>query len=337
MVEKEGRIGRFIHWIAPNAIWDLIKWIGGSSLMTSIGRIIWLRIHQSPIDWYFLGGLFLFGILLLLIAAWRQSRTSFGAPNEAQPVVPSNNSSRLKIISAQYGVEGIAEPDVTHYLSKRLRGNSFAELIVAELFDGYDPVSNVPKVLKVRYSFDGREFAISRPEYSWLILPEDKFLKDRLEELKGQLDRLSQESVSIAVNGKLVAGPAAFDEKRKIEGLLTPLQIEALAIAKEMRAFLNNFEPQPPPIDPRTQDAKTRLELMAKRASWRGKIWSAYELQFAERKRNLALQFGALGYTLNLSQFQDGRHEPVYVISKEADAITAMSHRIDGASLSVEV
>src|ERR1017187_8585348 len=67
--------------------------------------------------------------LLLFVTAlvwwvWRrqQKRTQVLVPN-----------SRLKILSAHYGVEGIADRDVTNYLLSRLRGDAFAETIGADL------------------------------------------------------------------------------------------------------------------------------------------------------------------------------------------------------------
>jgi hypothetical protein len=95
-------------------------------------------------------------------------------PLEARP-------QRLKIIEAHYGIEGINDPDVTHYLVERLCGNSYAELVGADLFHGFDPVSGKVKRLAVRYSFDGKESAVIRPENEWLILPEDMFLRKLLD------------------------------------------------------------------------------------------------------------------------------------------------------------
>jgi hypothetical protein len=50
----------------------------------------------------------------------------------------------LKIIEARYGVDGINNPDVTPYLLERLHGNSYAELVGADLFHGFDPLPSNP-------------------------------------------------------------------------------------------------------------------------------------------------------------------------------------------------
>ena len=74
---------------------------------------------------------------------------------------------------------------------------------------------------------------------------------------------------------------------------------------------------------------------MVDRANWRMKICSAYELRFADRQKKLILEFGAKGFPLDLSQYRHGRHEPADVFAREADAITALAHRLDGAKLDV--
>ena len=131
--------------------------------------------YSMPI-WLWLGivGLALSVVIPAIVNLFRR------APKNAAP-------SRLKIVEAHYGIEGINDPDVTHYLLERTRGEFFAETVGADLFHGFDPVAGVPKRLKVRYSFDGREATIERPEYSWLILPEDLFLKNQISDLVYQL------------------------------------------------------------------------------------------------------------------------------------------------------
>jgi len=74
MANQESRFRRFLHWIAPNAIWDVIKWIGGSSIMASIGRFCWLEFHKSPVDWYWLAGLLIVGIILTFVGVFFQRR-----------------------------------------------------------------------------------------------------------------------------------------------------------------------------------------------------------------------------------------------------------------------
>jgi hypothetical protein len=68
-----GRIRRFIHLIAPNAIWDVVKWIGGSSMLTSIWHLCLKEFHRAPVDWSWLLVLFGGGVILTLIGTWRQS------------------------------------------------------------------------------------------------------------------------------------------------------------------------------------------------------------------------------------------------------------------------
>ena len=62
---------------------------------------------------------------------------------------------------------------------------------------------------------------------------------------------------------------------------------------------------------------------------------AAYELRFEDRKKKMLLEFGALGFPLDLSQYH-GKHEPADLVPWESNVITAMAHRIDGVTLSVE-
>ncbi len=100
--------------------------------------------------------------------------------------------------------------------------------------------------------------------------------------LKAQIKQLRAESVSIAVNGKLVAGPAAFEEQRKIQSLLSPLQIEALTLAKELRDFIATMPPYPsgPTQNPGEDDHAFMVRHIAEqftlRRKWDQKLKHAY-------------------------------------------------------------
>ena len=88
MAKHLAHIRKWVRWVAPNAIWDLVKWIGGSSMMTSIGRVFWLEYHRSPVDWWWLVCLMGAGLLLVVVGAWHQQKSA--APTfEANGVVPT--------------------------------------------------------------------------------------------------------------------------------------------------------------------------------------------------------------------------------------------------------
>jgi hypothetical protein len=102
--------------------------------------------------------------------------------------------------------------------------------------------------------------------------------------LQARIDQLRSESVSIAVNGKLVAGPALFEEQRteRSDGLLNPLQIEALKIAKDLRDFLAGLPPLP--SDPTRTPGEENPEYLVRfyqarteeQGKWRAKLMHGY-------------------------------------------------------------
>lgn len=86
--------------------------------------------------------------------------------------------SKLVIHSAYFGVEGGPDEDVAEkYLRPRILGHALAGWVGADLFGALDPAIGVPKRLKVRYSYEGREAIIERRENELLVLPEDPQLK----------------------------------------------------------------------------------------------------------------------------------------------------------------
>jgi hypothetical protein len=92
------------------------------------------------------------------------------------------SSNRLKIIEARYGIDGGPDPEVTkQYLEPRIGGDSLAGFVGADLFGAFQPVTGgLPKRVKIRYLFDGKESIVERPEHAMLVLPEDKFLLDQI-------------------------------------------------------------------------------------------------------------------------------------------------------------
>ncbi len=300
------------------------KRASGGFVGTAVG-VVMTVIQSTHPDW-FGDHPWIFPVSLLILFAgvlfwitqypWFQKVLGIGIPRKEAgglPPSPAPKPSKLRIHNADYrAIDGRGTPfDVTECLQKMICGDSLVLNITNDGFrvNGHnyvpkDPFFGVVKRLDVTYSFDGVTGRAIRPEGSRIVLPEDTFLATALADLP------------------LIP--------------FSRLQLEAFCLAKEMRVFLRDFEPQPPPIDARTQDEQTRIQLMDERTNWRTKIWSAYELQFADRQRKLILEFGAQGHRVDLAQYARDKHEPATVITRQADAITALAHRLDGARLTVE-
>jgi hypothetical protein len=130
------------------------------------------------------------------------------APN-SELVSDPTKPPRLKIISAHWGVEGAlgGDPDKVDCLLEKQTGNIFAARVCGDLFHGSIPTDGKLR-LKVKYSFDGHEDTTVRQDGEFLMLPEDPYLRAKLD-------------------------------------IFSPLQIDALALAKELRNFGDSLPPYP--------------------------------------------------------------------------------------------
>jgi hypothetical protein len=92
------------------------------------------------------------------------------AEQDLSPLIPDG---RLKIISAHYGIDGGPNADVAEeYLRPKVCGHSLAGWVGADLFGAFQPVTGLPKRVKVHYSFDGTEGKVSKKEHQLLVLPD---------------------------------------------------------------------------------------------------------------------------------------------------------------------
>ncbi|HZL50548.1 MAG TPA: hypothetical protein VFC37_06320 [Terracidiphilus sp.] len=168
--------------------------------------------------------------------------------------------SRLKIISSYYGVEGGPDEEVTEkYLKPRMAGDSLVGWVGADLFGPFQPVTGLLKRLKVRYSFNGKEATVTRPEHAILILPEDSFLTRQLDEIK-QMHADEMRRHEITHNAELSRSHEFYEqckeEKRAIEAKvdsLSPLQIDALTLSTRLLQFIEAQGPPPIPKYTREQ------------------------------------------------------------------------------------
>jgi len=104
MAESNHPIKRFVHWIAPNAAWDMVKWIGGSTVLGSIWHFFLLEYHRSSVDWIWLGVSFGAGLLLILLAARFQSKvTAKDSQNASSTALANTLAPTLREISLASG------------------------------------------------------------------------------------------------------------------------------------------------------------------------------------------------------------------------------------------
>ena len=245
-------------------------------------------------------------LLLTIILQWKWMQRLFGiarastsdTPTKETP--PSNQSppNRLKIISAYWGVEGVAGGDLdrTDCLLEKQSGNLFAYLVGLDLFHGCIPAPGNKRV-KVRYSFDGREATVVRQEGEFLMLPEDPYFAN----------------------------------------LFCPLQLKAFRLAKDLGDFLKTeLASFPKPIDPARETVEVVHKHSGERIAWRKRTTYKYQsLQFEEREKELIVGFGALGVSMNYATNSPnpGLKKIEDDIPEAIAAIVATAHKIDGLDL----
>src|SRR5579862_1802454 len=185
-----------------------------------------------------------------------------GASHRSNQQSVDRSDSRLKIISAHYGVEGGPDADVAEkYLRHKIGGDALVGWVGADLFGAFQPITGVKKRLKVHYSFDGHESNIVRPEHALLVLPEDPYFK-RCE--------------------------------------LSSLQCDALMLARKLRALVKEVGTKPhSESDPLPSD-KTRPYIEAKHHAdnegWKTSLSEKYKNQFASLVVSILSRLAETGY-----------------------------------------
>lgn len=141
--------------------------------------------------------------------------------------------SKLVIQSADYRAiaQGGNTCDVTECLQKMIKGDSLILQIENHNFvaDGknyvpVDPYYGELKRLRVVYYFDGGSPRVAeRPEHKQIVLPEDMFLIEHIAAIQHQVQL----------------------ERNQLGAIISPLQIEALTLAKELRDYRVSLPPFP--------------------------------------------------------------------------------------------
>jgi hypothetical protein len=299
-------------WIAVQSLHDKEPWsgileFGATGVVLSVVGAVWIYFRKRLAEiWPWAQ---LRSVKVELAKVQQENLELTNSLNAMRELAHTRQPSGLKIISATWGIEGIGVYDVKSELVERQHGDSLAERVTVGLFHGRDPLEGNPsKVLKVRYSLDDQEATIVRREWSWIVLPENRLLEERLGALQWKLEQAKKvESVAIAVNGVPVAGRATHVEERagqevakqSLGDLLSPLQIEALKIAKELRDFLASLPPFPADSQKRPDEEeydyivrvnsieqlqKVFQEQREKQGQWRQKLIHGYaNRKFGER------------------------------------------------------
>jgi len=301
MAKRAMHIRKWVRWVAPNAIWDFVKWIGGSSVLTSIGHACWLEFHRTPVDWYWFAALFFGGLLLVVIGVWRERKAPADLPSSPVVDPPMASPSKLIVDSAYYGIEGGADEEVSDkYLRPRIRGDALVGWIGADLFGAYQPVFG-RKRLKVCYSFQGKKATIVRQEDELLVLPEDPHLKE-------------------------------------LDGVLDQLQRDALRYVKELMRFVDEeVKSFPDQGDPTKLSSKEMDERLDKRRAWTIRVEATYKGRFEPTENDLDLRFQQRSIRVIRIPSMPGYQLIQFRLRDTAAAIVSAVHELDGIHVRVKV
>ncbi len=212
------------EWRAHIIVWT-VQWIGGSAMMSAIGKALWQEFHRAPLDWYFIGAVFVVGLILVLIGLWFQhqhvistdekwreiearipSITVNGLPVANSEKVNALPPPRLVIHSAVYGTGKFDDVSVLEKLNTDPKDGLVIPVDNTLVPNRPDPAPGVRKRLHVEYSYDNsprttverREAAPGEP--SRLLLPEDS----EVERLERKITQLKEQSTAQPLTATIV-------------------------------------------------------------------------------------------------------------------------------------
>ena len=291
MANFQRKAARLWRETRGNIAVELLKYLGGSSVLSAVWKAISQAVHHSPVDWLLFGGLVLFGVVLIVIAfVVSRGMESVLEPKDGtlptvrrQPGVAQ--APKLQILSAIYGPykgkgEGV---DVTEVLKGLLTSDALAVMINNDIFG--DPAIGKAKRLQVSYSYGSPAVVkIERRESDLMVLPEDTFLKEQAE------NNHAQETTP--------------------QPLFTPLQIEAVQLANELKEFHKSLPSYPEnaisPDETTERMGELIVEKMVQISAWAGQTGHAYSARFSARVTDFAHRLGAKGIDVSeLEQYSE--------------------------------
>ena len=232
------------------------------------------------------------GALFLLVAAFVVFKNPKASPPQADIASPAEPS-KLVIYSANYAASdgGGKRYEVDDFLRRITFGDSLVLdvenhnfALAHKNYVPLDPKPGSPKRLQVTYSYDdGAPQTTERPEHFRMVLPEDSYVNDAFDKLIQQVGK--KDLLDDLKNIDYEAKCDALAERKQVDGLLVPLQIEALALAKELREFADELGPCPEipntgTLTPGTPEHDAALKGMAgageARERWDNNLYHGY-------------------------------------------------------------
>lgn len=136
--------------------------------------------------------------------------------------------------------------------------------------------------------------------------------------------------------GRSLSDPPPIENlgPKEMEALLSPLQLEAFRVAKDIRFFLAAEASQLPSPNP-SADFEAQWNYIFKvKVPWENRIENAYELDFSARLRSILLKFGKEGLRDEALNRLAGKIEkPEEDLTEIAERIICLAHQADGLNL----
>ena len=305
----------FREWRATLIVW-LVQWIGGSAVISAIGRGLWQAFHRAPLDWYFICATLIVGVLLVVLGVWLQQRQSVSTEGKrtAATTGAPKPESKLKIHRVTYGV---AHAEMSPNLQDAAR--DALVIHVDSTLGGLlprDPAIGVRKHLEVDYSYESdTNHHVSRleplaGETMRLVLPEDT----EVLRLQAEIIRMREaHNAELSVARELATGydqryqqakykieelEGELSQFRQKQGDPSSLEVRARILSDDLYGFLAEFSPEPPLIIP-TNEAEQEIARHQRQAwsQWHDRMFWGYGHRFRQRVESFVVELRAAGIT----------------------------------------
>src|ERR1700679_3796630 len=83
---KKHSLWKFWWWFGANPAWELVKFIGGTAIVSALWTVLKNEIHRHPIDWILLTCLLVCGSFLIVMAVFFERKSRIEEQLNPEPI-----------------------------------------------------------------------------------------------------------------------------------------------------------------------------------------------------------------------------------------------------------